>query len=103
MEMSSNPSWIQISCDLLGSVSAIALEDWSLGNSKKEDTDGVNSGAELLALMIRSQEPACVAESFPLQTDFTIPVLKGVRVPFGKKHFGVGRALLTVLMCNGRC
>lgn len=51
---------------------AVALEDLSLCSSKKEDTDGVNSGAGLLALMIRSQEPACVAGSFPLQTDFTI-------------------------------
>ena len=98
-----NPLWIQISRDLLGNVSAIVLEDWSPCSSKKEDTDEVNSGAGLLALMIRSQEPACIAGSFPLQADFTIPILKGVRVPFGKKHFRVGRALLTVLMCNGRC
>lgn len=101
--MSLNPLWIQILHYLLGSVFAIALEGFSLGSSKKEDSDEGNLGAGLLALMIRSQEPACVAGSFPLQADFTIPVLKGVHVPFGKKYFRVGRALLTVLMCNGRC
>lgn len=84
------------------SVLAAALGDSSLCSSKQEDTREVNSGAGLLALMTRSQEPACVAGSFPLQADFTIPVLKGVRVPFGIEHFRVGRALLTVLLCNRR-
>lgn len=86
MEMSLNPLWILILCYLLGSVFAIVLEDLSLCSSKKEDTEEVNSGAGLLALMIRSQEPACVAGSFPLQADFTRPNLKGVCVPFGKKN-----------------
>lgn len=74
MEMSLNPLWIQIPRYLLGSVFAIVLEDLSRCSSKKEDTDEVNLGAELLALMIRSQEPACFAGSFPLQADFTIPI-----------------------------
>lgn len=101
--MSLNPLWIQISHELLGSVFAVVFGGLSPWRRKKEDTDEMNSGAGLLALMIRSQEPASVAESFPLQADFTIPVLKGVCVPSGKKHFRVGIALFTVLMCNGRC
>lgn len=98
-----NPLWIQISHDLFGSAFAVAFGDLSPWRSKKEDTDEINSGAGLLALMIRSQEPAGFAESFPLRADFTIPILKGVCVPFGKKHFRIGIARLTVLMCNGRC
>lgn len=82
-----NPLWIQTSLDLLGSVFAVAFGDLSPWRRKKEDTDEINSGAGLLALMIRSQEPAGVAESFPLQADFTIPILKGVYVFFWKKTF----------------
>lgn len=89
--------------ELLGSAFAVTFGDLSPWRRKKEDTDEMNSGAGLLVLMIRSQEPAGVAESFPLQADFTIPILKGVCVPFGKKHFRIGIALFTVLMCNGRC
>lgn len=80
MEMSLNPLWIQISHDLLGSVFAVAFGDLSPWRRKKEETDEINFGAGLLALMIRSQEPAGVAESFPLQADFTISILKGVCV-----------------------
>lgn len=80
-----DPLWSQISLDLLGSVSAVSLEDWSPGSSEMEDTDKVNSGAGLLALWIRSQDPVCVAGSFPLQADFSLPILKGVCVSFGKK------------------
>lgn len=58
MEMSLNPLWIQIPCYLLGSAFAVVLEDLSPCSTKKEDTDEVNLGAGLLALMMRSQEPA---------------------------------------------
>lgn len=80
MEMSLSPLWIQISHDLLGSVFAVAFGDLSPWRRKKEDIDEIKSEAGLLALMIRSQEPAGIAESFPLQAYFTIPILKGVCV-----------------------
>lgn len=75
-----NPLWIQISHDLLGSVFAVAFGDMSPWRRKKEDIDEINSEAGLLALMIKSQEPAGAAESLPLQAYFTIPILKGVCV-----------------------
>lgn len=65
----------------------------------REDAAEVTSGAGLLALMLRSQEPACVAGSFPLQAGFTIPVSKGVCAPFGKENISGLAELGLVCWC----
>lgn len=97
MEMSLSPLWIQISHDLLGSVFAVAFGDLSPWRRKKEGIDEIKSEAGLLALMIRSQEPAGIAESFPLQAYFTIPILKGVCVFLLEKN--ISRLASPFLRC----
>lgn len=80
---------------------AVALEDLSLCSSKKEDTDGVNWAA----CSGDKESGTCMRRwVLPSPGRFHHTHLKGCACSFWKKkHARVGRALLAVLMCNGRC